>query len=143
MLAERFDAVIDMICFDGEDAVSSLKAFRGRVEHFVHCSTVMTYGLPFAGINLDETASLNGISKYAFGEISADELFLRAYLEEDFPVTIFKPPLTFGGRRWELDPPTPARGANTIRWRWFELFPVSPPSTQQPLSRQYSAESKV
>jgi len=96
MSLERFDAVIDMICFDAEDAASSVQAFRGRVEHFVHCSTVMTYGPPFAGINLDETAPLNGISKYALGKIAADELFLRAYSENNFPVTIFKPSLTFG-----------------------------------------------
>ncbi len=96
MSLERFDAVIDMICFDGEDAASSLRAFGDRLEHFVHCSTVMTYGPPFAGINLDETAPLNGISKYALGKIAADELFLRAYSENNFPVTIFKPSLTFG-----------------------------------------------
>ena len=96
MLAEKFDAVIDMICFDAGDAASSLRSFRGRVEHFVHCSTVMTYGPPFAGINLDEAAPLNGISKYALGKIAADEMFLQAYQENNFPVTIFKPSLTFG-----------------------------------------------
>ena len=96
MSSENFDAVIDMICFDAEDAASSVQAFQGRVEHFVQCSTVMTYGPPFGGINLDETASLNGVSEYALGKLAADELFLRAYSNDDFPVTIFKPSLTFG-----------------------------------------------
>ena len=96
MSLEKFDAVIDMICFDAEDAASSLRAFQGRVEHLVHCSTVMTYGPPFAGINLDETASLNGESEYALGKIASERLFLRAYLENNFPVTIFRPSLTFG-----------------------------------------------
>jgi len=96
MSLEQFDAVIDMICFDAEDAASSVRAFRGRVEHFVHCSTVMTYGPPFAGINLDETGPLNGNSGYALGKIAADELFLQAFADDQFPVTIFKPSLTFG-----------------------------------------------
>ena len=96
MLAEKFDAAIDMICFDLEDAASSLRAFRGRVEHLIHCSTVMTYGPPFAGIHLDETAPLNGISDYALGKIAADQLLLQAHLDDSFPVTIFKPSLTFG-----------------------------------------------
>ena len=96
MSLEQFDAVIDMICFDADDAASSVRAFRGRVEHFVHCSTVMTYGPPFAGINLDETGPVNGISEYALGKIAADELFLQAFSEDHFPVTIFKPSLTFG-----------------------------------------------
>ncbi len=42
--AEHLDAGIDMICFTKEDAESSLRAFRG-VSHFVHCSTVCTYGV--------------------------------------------------------------------------------------------------
>ncbi len=94
--AERFDAVIDMISFDAGDAASSLRAFRGRVDHFVHCSTVMTYGPPFSGINLDESGPLNGSSSYALGKIAADALLLKAYEEDGFPVTIFKPSYTYG-----------------------------------------------
>ncbi len=96
MSSEHFDAAIDMICFDAEDAASSVQAFQGRVEHFVHCSTVMTYGPPFAGINLDETGPLNGMSEYALGKMAADEMFLQAFSDDQFPVTIFKPSLTFG-----------------------------------------------
>lgn len=96
MLAEKFDAVIDMISFDADDADSSLRAFRGRVDHFVHCSTVMTYGPPFGGIGLDETAPLNGSSAYALGKIAADALLLKAYQEDGFPVTILKPSYTHG-----------------------------------------------
>ena len=44
MRAEKFDAVIDMISYNADDAASALRAFRGRVDGFVHCSTVMTYG---------------------------------------------------------------------------------------------------
>ena len=94
--AEKFDAVIDMISFDADDAASSLRAFRGRVDHFVHCSTVMTYGPPFSGIYLDETAPLNGSSTYALGKIAADALLLKAYEEDGFPVTIIKPSYTYG-----------------------------------------------
>ena len=96
MRVEKFDAVIDMISFDAGDAASSLRAFRGRVDHFVHCSTVMTYGPPFSGINLDETAPLNGASAYGLGKIAADALLLRAHEEDGFPVTIFKPSYTYG-----------------------------------------------
>ena len=93
---EKFDAVIDMISFDADDAASSLRAFRGRVDHFVHCSTVMTYGPPFSGINLDESAPLNGSSTYGLGKIAADALLLKAFEEDGFPVTIFKPSYTYG-----------------------------------------------
>ena len=96
MRSEAFDAVIDMISFDAEDAASALRAFRWRVAHFIQCSTVMTYGPPFSGINLDEEAPLNGQSKYGLDKIAADKLLLEAYREDGFPVTIFKPSYTYG-----------------------------------------------
>lgn len=96
--AERFDAAIDMISFTAEDAASALRALRGRVGHFVHCSTVMTYGPPFSALYQDETAPLNGRHDggYGAGKVAADELLLRAFGEEGFPVTIVKPSFTYG-----------------------------------------------
>ena len=44
MQAEKFDAAIDMICFNAEDSASSVRAFRG-VGWFVQTSTVCTYGI--------------------------------------------------------------------------------------------------
>ena len=98
MKAERFDAVIDMISFSVEDATSAIRAFEGRVKHFIQCSTVMTYGPPFPrdGINVTETDSLNGKSDYGLGKIAADNLLLQSYRESDFPVTILKPSYTYG-----------------------------------------------
>ena len=94
--AENWDAVIDMISFNADDAASALRACQGRVGHFVHCSTVMTYGPPFSGINLPETAPLQGTSGYGLGKIAADNLLLEAHARDGFPVTIFKPSYTHG-----------------------------------------------
>ena len=70
--AEEWDAVIDMISFNADDAASALRACQGRVGHFVQCSTVMTYGPPFSGVNLPETAPLQGTSGYGIGKVEAD-----------------------------------------------------------------------
>jgi nucleoside-diphosphate-sugar epimerase len=51
--AERFDGVIDMICFDAEDARSTLRACRD-VQHLVHCSTVCTYGVAYDWLPVTE-----------------------------------------------------------------------------------------
>src|SRR4051812_48826719 len=40
---ERFDVVIDMICYTPEQAASAVRAFSGRCEQFIFCSTVCTY----------------------------------------------------------------------------------------------------
>ena len=94
--AENWDAVIDMISFNAEDAASALKACQGKVGHFIHCSTVMTYGPPFCGINIPETGPLQGESGYGLGKTAADNLLLNAHKQEGFPVTIFKPSYTHG-----------------------------------------------
>ncbi len=95
MQAERFDAAIDMICYTREDAESSLRAFRG-VEHFVHCSTVCTYGVQFDWLPVTEDHPLRPISDYARNKVAADSVFLAAYHDHGFPVTIIKPSITYG-----------------------------------------------
>ncbi len=94
--AENWDAVIDMISFNAEDAASALWACQGNVGHFIQCSTVMTYGPPFSGINLSETAPLQGTSGYGLNKVAADNLLLEAHARDGFPVTIFKPSYTHG-----------------------------------------------
>src|SRR5690348_16030676 len=37
---EKFDVVVDMICFTEPQAQSSVRAFAGRCEQFIFCSTV-------------------------------------------------------------------------------------------------------
>ncbi|MDZ4717579.1 MAG: NAD-dependent epimerase/dehydratase family protein [Roseiflexaceae bacterium] len=95
---ESFDAVIDMISYTADDAASALSALRGRVGHFIQTSTVMTYGPPFTGLYQDETAPLYGRNDGGYGEnkVAADELLMRAFVEEQFPVTIVKPSFTYG-----------------------------------------------
>lgn len=94
--AENWDAVIDMISFNAEDAASAIRACQGRIGHFVQCSTVMTYGPPFSGINVPETAPLQGTSGYGLNKVAADNLLLEAHANDGFPVTIFKPSYTHG-----------------------------------------------
>ena len=93
---ENWDAVIDMISFNAEDAASAIRACKGQIGHFVHCSTVMTYGPPFSGINLSETAPLQGTSGYGLNKVAADNLLLETHTNDGFPITIFKPSYTHG-----------------------------------------------
>lgn len=96
MRCERFDAVIDMISYNILDALSAFRAFRDRVEVFIHCSSVMTYGPPFSGVNVPESAPLNGTSDYATGKIESDRMLLEAHEKHGFPVIILKPSYTHG-----------------------------------------------
>ncbi len=95
MQREKFDAAIDMICFDADQAASSLRAFRG-VRHFVMCSTVCTYGVQYDWFPTTEDHPLRPITDYGRNKAAADAVFLEAFYREGFPVTIIKPSTTYG-----------------------------------------------
>ncbi|MBM3264188.1 MAG: NAD-dependent epimerase/dehydratase family protein [candidate division Zixibacteria bacterium] len=101
MQEERFDAAIDMICFNREDAESSIRAFRG-VGHFIQCSTVCTYGVEYDWLPATEDHPLRPISPYGRNKVEADRAFLRAFYDEGFPVTLIKPSTTYGPKMGAL-----------------------------------------
>jgi nucleoside-diphosphate-sugar epimerase len=93
--AEKFDAAIDMICFNRQEAASSLRAFRG-VQHFVFCSTVCTYGLDYDWLPVSEDHPQRPITAYGREKVDAEKVFLEAYYSSGFPVTIIRPSTTYG-----------------------------------------------
>ena len=95
MQASQFDAAIDMICYNAEDARSTLKAFRG-VKHLVYCSTVCTYGVDYDWLPVTEDHPQRPITDYGRNKLAADRVFMAAHFAEGFPVTIIKPSTTFG-----------------------------------------------
>jgi nucleoside-diphosphate-sugar epimerase len=100
MQGERFGAAIDMICFDAEDARSTIRAFHG-VQHLIHCSTVCTYGVQSDWLPVTEDHPLRPTTDYGRNKVAADRVFTEAFWREGLPVTIMKPSSTFGPR-WPL-----------------------------------------
>ena len=90
-----FDAVIDMICFDAEDARSDLRAF-GQVKHFIFCSTVCVYGIHYDWFPVTEEHPLRPITDYGRGKAAAERVFLEAHYGSGFPLTIIRPSTTYG-----------------------------------------------
>lgn len=95
MQAEKFDAAIDMICFDAQDALSSIRAFRG-IGWFVQTSTTCTYGIEYDYLPVDETHPLRPNTAYGQNKVAADDVYLEAYHRERFPIVILKPSTTYG-----------------------------------------------
>ena len=100
MQAQHFEAAIDMICFDAEDARSTLRAFQGA-RHVVHCSTVCTYGVQYDWFPVTEDHPLRPITDYGRNKVAADRVLLEAFYRDGFPLTIIKPTTTFGPA-WSL-----------------------------------------
>ena len=95
MRQEAFDAAIDMICFNQEDALSDIRAFRS-VSHFIQVSTTGTYGVDFDWLPVTEDHPLRPIIDYGRNKVAADEAFMEAYRRDGFPVSIVKPSTTYG-----------------------------------------------
>ena len=95
MQAEKFDAAIDMICFNAEDAASSVRAFRG-VGWFVQTSTTCTYGIQYDYFPSDESHPLRPNTDYGRNKVAADNVYLEAFHRERFPAVIIKPSTTYG-----------------------------------------------
>lgn len=109
---ERFDVVIDMICFTPKQAESDVRAFAGKCEQFIFCSTVCTYGVKIPPtVLVDETFPQEPISEYGRNKVACEKIFLAAHEQKKFNVTIVRPSSTYGpgGRlidNLEFNPPT-------------------------------------
>jgi nucleoside-diphosphate-sugar epimerase len=92
----RYDAVIDCICYSAEDAVTDVAAFDGRVGHLVMISTDFVYGGEPRHFPLAEGAPREPMGGYGRGKVAAEERFFAAWREQQFPVTLLRPPHIMG-----------------------------------------------
>lgn len=103
------DAVIDMITFDAKVATHNARVFRDRIRHFVFCSTVCVYGGPLTRIPANEDEPHRPVSEYGRNKSKAEAVYLKAFREHGFPVTIMRPSHCYGPGQplldiWGYDP---------------------------------------
>jgi nucleoside-diphosphate-sugar epimerase len=99
MRQRYFDAVIDMICFNEQDAQSTLKAFRGNVGQIVVTSSVAAYKRPYHTMPIEENAEElwdNPEFRYAFDKAQVERCLTKAMTACETPITILRPSLTYG-----------------------------------------------
>jgi nucleoside-diphosphate-sugar epimerase len=94
---EKFDVVIDMICFNPDQAQSDLRAFGKRCGHFIFCSTVCTYGFKVpTNVFVDENFPQEPTMSYGVNKVACEQIFLRGHEQKLFPATIIRPSCTYG-----------------------------------------------
>ena len=95
-----FDCVIDMVCFTPDEAHSAVRAFRGRADQVVFCSTVTVFNKAGDGYPLDEQAPRNKpVGDYAQKKSLCEDVFVDAARSGELPVTILRPGPTYGEGR--------------------------------------------
>ncbi|MDP3180937.1 MAG: SDR family oxidoreductase [Bacteroidota bacterium] len=92
----QFDVVVDWIAFTPEDVERDLQVFRGRTKQFVFISSASAYQKPVVNYLITESTLLkNPYWEYSRNKIASEELLMKAYHNEDFPVTIVRPSYTY------------------------------------------------
>ena len=91
-----FDCVIDMICFTPAQAESTIRAFRGRTEQMIFCSTVDVYRKPAGRYPITEDEPRVGGNGYGRNKIVCEDLFMAADSRGDFRATVIRPAMTYG-----------------------------------------------
>jgi nucleoside-diphosphate-sugar epimerase len=92
-----FDAVVDWTTFTPADIERNLELFRRRTRQFVFISSTSCYQTPQTHYLMSESTPLaNPLWEYSRNKIACEDLLMKAYREEGFPVTIVRPSLTYG-----------------------------------------------
>lgn len=116
---QTFDAVVDWVAYTPEQVQADLDLLRGRVGQYVFISSASAYQKPLSLLPVTESTPLaNPFWQYSRNKIACEELLMRAYRSENFPVTIIRPAHTYDRRS------LPFRGRWTVVDRMRRGKPV-------------------
>ena len=99
-----FDAVVNFLSYDADDARRSVAMFEGRTRQYVYISSASVYGKPVLRTPvLESTPTHNRFLEYARAKLRAEHELQAAYAHDGFPVTIVRPAHTYD----DAHPPLP------------------------------------
>ncbi len=97
LAGHRFDAVVDFIAFSPQAIERDLSLFRDKTGQFVFISSASAYQKPVKNYLITEETPLeNPFWEYSRDKIACEDLLMREYRENGFPVTIIRPSHTYG-----------------------------------------------
>ena len=93
----QIDVVADFLCFDKDRANHLTQLLAGKVSQYIFISTASAYQKPIHKLPITELTPLDpkGLSIYSQKKIDAEKVFVKAYEEKKFPVTIVRPSHTY------------------------------------------------
>jgi nucleoside-diphosphate-sugar epimerase len=95
----EFDAVVNFVAFTAEDVAFDLELFRDRTGQYVFISSASAYQTPPALLPVLESTPLhNPFWAYSRSKTKAEDRLVKAYREENYPVTIIRPSHTYDHR---------------------------------------------
>lgn len=99
----KFDVVVDFIAFTPEHIETDLELFQNRTNQFIFISSASAYQTPPVNLPVTESTLLsNPFWQYSRDKIACEERLIKAYREENFPITIVRPSHTYDETRLPL-----------------------------------------
>ncbi len=96
---ERFDVVGEFIAFHPAQVERDIRLFRGKTDQYIFISSASAYQKPLSSPVITEATPLsNPHWEYSRNKIAIEELLLKEYRENGFPMTIVRPSHTFNFR---------------------------------------------
>lgn len=94
---QNWDAVVDFVAFRPADIEQRLALFKGQTGQYIFISSASAYQKPLGHWLVTESTPLaNPFWDYSRDKIACEERLLLAWREEDFPMTVVRPSLTYG-----------------------------------------------
>ena len=94
--SEMFDAVCEFIGFVPAQMERDIRLFRGRTRQYVYISSASAYNKPAANHVITEGITLaNPHWQYSRNKIACEELLMKEYRDNGFPITIVRPSHTY------------------------------------------------
>lgn len=91
-----FDTVCEFIGFVPEQIERDFRLFKGITRQYIYISSASAYHKPTTDHRITEGTTLaNPYWEYSRNKIACEELLMKYYREENFPVTIVRPSHTY------------------------------------------------
>jgi len=95
----QFDVVADFIAFVPAQLERDYRLFKNRTKQFIFISSASAYQKPLSDYRITEGTPLaNPYWEYSRNKIACEDLLMKLYREEGFPVTIVRPSHTYDER---------------------------------------------
>ena len=92
----KFDTVCEFIGFVPEQVERDYRLFAGRTNQYIYISSASAYHKPARSYIINEgTALANPYWQYSRDKIACENLLMKHYREDGFPVTIVRPSHTY------------------------------------------------
>lgn len=99
----KFDCVCEFIGFVPAQVERDIRLFQGKTKQYIYISSASAYSKPVRDYRITEGTTLaNPYWEYSRNKIACEELLMKEYRDNGFPVTIVRPSHTYDERNVPL-----------------------------------------